>query len=123
MSGESALELEVLAQADGAKGIASVRAAGEIDLASADSFAASFASERVGQAEGVVVDLRAVSFMDSSGLRVLLSAARDVHGGFAVIVDRGSPVERLLEIAQVMEHLSVFHDEGEAIAAAAGASG
>jgi anti-sigma B factor antagonist len=53
-----------------------VAAAGEIDLATADAFAAGLREHLAGGP--VLLDLRELSFMDSSGVRVLDALLRDV---------------------------------------------
>jgi anti-anti-sigma factor len=75
-----------------------LRLSGELDLVSEPAFAAALA-----QADGrpVRVELEALAFMDSTGLRALLSAAREVPG----LQLRGPlqpPVQRLLELTQTI---------------------
>jgi anti-sigma B factor antagonist len=55
-----------------------LRPVGELDLANASQFDLSVSSALADGA--VVVDLGAVDFMDSAGLRVLLRAARAANG-------------------------------------------
>jgi anti-anti-sigma factor len=61
----------------GERGERTVAAVGEIDLATADAFAAGVRDHLVRGA--VLLDLREVSFMDSSGVRVLDALMRDVE--------------------------------------------
>lgn len=71
---------------------------GDIDLAAAPVLdAAIIERERVGS---VVLDLAGVNFIDSSGLRSLLSASRRAADNNSVVVLRsvGPEVHRLLEI-------------------------
>jgi stage II sporulation protein AA (anti-sigma F factor antagonist) len=80
---------------------------GELDLAAAPILAEEI--ERAeSQANALVLDLQDLHFIDSAGLRVLLTAhdrARDAGRDFALTP--GSPqVQRLLKIAGVSEHLS-----------------
>jgi anti-anti-sigma factor len=49
---------------------------GELDLAGVDFLAAELARVEASDAERILVDLSALEFMDSAGLRVLLQAAQ-----------------------------------------------
>ena len=77
---------------------------GEIDAHSA----AALAEHLLGQPGIRVVDLAAVSFIDSSGLRVLVEAhhAREGDGGL-VLRSPSAAVQRLLEISGLSGHLDV----------------
>jgi anti-sigma B factor antagonist len=63
-----------------------------------------------GRPPRVLVDLAEVGFCDSTGLRALLGAAREVEaraGRLVVAVAPGGAVERVLEIAGLREFLHV----------------
>lgn len=79
---------------------------GEVDLASAPEL-----DEALGKFKNreVFVDLRKTDFMDSAGLRVLLSnqARIDEHGGKLNLVLGEGPVMRLLELAGVRDTFSI----------------
>jgi anti-sigma B factor antagonist len=79
---------------------------GEIDAHSAPSFAEAVARTSV---ERLVVDMSAVSFMDSSGLRVLVEVQqRSLDGGPSLtIVDPSHSVVRLLELAGLDEQFDI----------------
>lgn len=79
---------------------------GDIDSFTAPDLAA--ALEALGQAADVVVDLSGVVFIDSSGLRALISAhtALDEHGQRLVLVAPSRAASRLFEISGLNEH---FH--------------
>lgn len=80
---------------------------GELDIATADELERELrAAVSCGD---VVLDLRAVSFMDSSGLRALLVASREAReAGRRLLVLPGSgQVLRVIEMAQVAEHLEL----------------
>ena len=90
--------LSVEIEASGSSLRASVT--GELELGAADRFEEVL--ERLAE-DGVhdaVVDLRAVTFMDSTGLRMLLSADRIAReqGARLWIVPGGPPVRQVLEI-------------------------
>ncbi len=59
----------------------------------------------------VVLDLDALTFMDSTGIRLVLTACEDARGGdWRFSVTRGSErVQRVLEAAQVIDRLP-YHD-------------
>ena len=91
-------ELTVVTSTEGDAGI--VRAVGELDANSAPRLRAAFDELFEGEHPAVVVDLEGVSFIDSSGLSVLIAAykqasARDVK----LSLRSPSPaVTRLLEM-------------------------
>lgn len=85
---------------------------GEIDLASIpDAEERIAAAERGGPAE-LVIDVRRVTFMDSSGLRLLLAAHRragENGRGFALV--RGSEsVDRLLKVTGLTGRLRLLDE-------------
>jgi stage II sporulation protein AA (anti-sigma F factor antagonist) len=63
----------------------------------------------------VILDLRGVPFMDSTGLKVILIASRDLDGPLAVIAGAGSAVARLLDLAGVADRVPRFETEEEAL--------
>jgi anti-sigma B factor antagonist len=68
-----------------------VRAWGELDLSSAKEFEAKLRQAIRASSFGVILDLGAVTFIDSTGLRVLISAATLSHASRReLIVLRGS---------------------------------
>ncbi len=89
---------------------ASVRVApvGELDIATVDKLQAEVVRLRESGFERVVLDLRGVRFLDSTGLRLVLeldAAARADSHEFCVI--RGSDVvHRIFEVTQVAERLN-----------------
>jgi anti-anti-sigma factor len=88
---------------------------GELDLASAELFQGEFENAEIGGAPMVVLDLEGLQLVDSTGLRVILSAherARERGQEFAITP--GSPqVRRLLTITRVGEHLRVIDSPNE----------
>lgn len=82
-----------------------IRATGEIDAHTAPTLAA--ALEAAGT--DVRLDLSAVAFVDSSGLRVLIDAHQRLveTGGALTIVSPSEPVMRLFEISGVRDYLSI----------------
>jgi hypothetical protein len=55
--------------------------------------------------------------MDSTGLRVLLTASVARDRALSVVLRPESPVLRLLELAQVADRVPLFETEDEALAA------
>jgi anti-sigma B factor antagonist len=81
---------------------------GEIDAHSAPGLADRFSTLPAGD-DDVVIDMAEVSFMDSSGLRVLL----DLHqragqaGRRLVLLTPSQTVTRLLEVSGLLDHFIV----------------
>jgi anti-anti-sigma factor len=86
---------------------------GELDLATAPDLE-EVVSERMDAGQEVVIDLRELQFMDSSGLRVLVAAhARSTNGGprFAMVRAReGSEVAKIMSISGVDERLELVDE-------------
>jgi anti-sigma B factor antagonist len=91
-----------------------MRAAGEIDMATADGLRDQLAGARATRLT-TLLDLSEVSFMDSSGLHVLLDAARwvDTDRWALFIVRPSGVVLRLLEVSGTREMLPVVDAEGD----------
>src|SRR5215217_6889228 len=77
-----------------------VRAAGELDIASAPALEDSLLHALESGASSIVLDLTGVTFIDPTGLRVLLwAAAHSDEDGDRFRIDSGSAaVRRLLEL-------------------------
>jgi len=112
------LEVDVSATGYGAI----VTIAGELDLATAPRVRAALASEAVERAEAVVVDLTAVTFMDSSGPGELLTFDRDmgVRRRRLTIACPEGAARLLLDVTGVAEQLALHPSRADAEAAAAG---
>lgn len=84
-----------------------VRCWGEIDLATADEMERALREAFDDTAGSVVLDLGPVTFMDCSGLRVLLSADRQARTGGRrlVLTGTGPRVRRLLRYTGTEEQL------------------
>jgi anti-anti-sigma factor len=94
-------------------GRAIVLVRGELDLATAPNLE-EVVAERLDAGQEVVLDLRELDFMDSSGLRVLVFAharATDRGPRFAVVrPPEGSAVAKLLSIAGVDQELELLDE-------------
>ncbi len=107
MSSSSQLSLEVQREGDAA--IVVVR--GDIDLSTLSKATAALDGARAG-ARSVVIDLREVGFMDTSGLRLIIEEQRRAAAtGYRFAVIRGSArVQRLFEIAGLSGEDELFVD-------------
>jgi anti-sigma B factor antagonist len=88
-----------------------VSCSGEIDLATADALASAL-DPWVGAGGPVILDYSEVSFMDSTGLRVLISAAKRLGDGGCIILHgvhgAVSAVLRMTGIEGAMENVHVI---------------
>jgi len=79
---------------------------GELDIATSPQLDEALARARGTNAASIVVELGAVSFIDSSGLHVLIKHARSENGRARVRLTRGSAqTQRLFELSGTAEHL------------------
>jgi anti-anti-sigma factor len=88
---------------------------GELDLASAPLLQRELESAEIEATAMVVLDLQELQFIDSTGLRIILSAhERSRERGQEFAVTRGSQqVQRLLTITRVDEHLRIIASPDE----------
>jgi anti-anti-sigma factor len=93
----------------GGRGAAWVQVAGELDLATAQQFR-QVLGEAQQAARMVVLDLRELSFIDSSGIHVILDAAHHARqaGGRMLSVRGPAQVERILTLTEVCKQVSIF---------------
>ena len=89
---------------------------GELDLATAPQLEAEF--ERVGRLDGaelVIVDLRNLAFLDSTGLEAIVKfEARSRANGVSFALVRGPrAVERLFAVMQLDQKLRIVDGPGE----------
>jgi anti-sigma B factor antagonist len=82
-------------------------ARGELDLATVPHLEQAVQDVRTRGARAVVLDLRELGFMDSTGVRMLLQLdAESRANGFAFsIMDSEGPVRRVLTLTGVADHL------------------
>jgi anti-sigma B factor antagonist len=80
---------------------------GDLDSHSAPKLDA--AIQALGFDSGIVIELASVGFIDSSGLRVLITTHTDLEerGQQLALVDPAPPVIRLFEITGLVEHLHI----------------
>jgi len=85
---------------------------GELDISTATRLEESLARIEADQPELVVIDLSGLDFMDSTGLRLLISAdqrARDA-GRRLVLVQGNDMVQRVLRLTRLDERLEIVPD-------------
>jgi anti-sigma B factor antagonist len=106
--------VEVFARA----GVPIVRVRGEIDLSNAESVLTLIDGARDDDAPGLVVDLHALEYLDSAGVRLLFRASRSVGesgGRFVAVVPRDSPVRRVLDLAEASTAFPLEESEEAAL--------
>ena len=90
---------------------------GELDLATAAELE-QLVNESLDAGNEVVVDLRALEFMDSSGIRVLVAAhARAARVGARLFIVRpasGSAVAKIVEVSGLDGELNIVDDPAHA---------
>lgn len=90
-----------------------VSIAGELDISNAPQLAAEV--DGVADGSALVLDLTELEFVDSTGLRTLVVAARAApHGCAFVCPEDNAPVQRLIEIFGVAEAFPVHGTRAEA---------
>jgi len=94
-----------------------VRVAGELDLYSAPQLENEFEDLLRGGATYVLVDLREVPFLDSSGLGVLLAAANRLGRDGFVLTGVGLESRRVLEITGADQVLTVVESSASGVVA------
>ncbi len=95
---------------------------GELDLATAPRLCALIDAARTHRVKRLVIDLTGVDFCDSTGLRALLGASREMRvsgGRLAVACLPGGAVARLFELVGARESLGAFDTPREALASVA----
>lgn len=88
-------------------------ATGELDIATAPLLDAALEEARTSDARGIVVDLAGLSFVDSTGLRVLLNIAGVCEDGRLRIVS-AQALDRVSEIAGVRDLLPIADGPADA---------
>jgi anti-anti-sigma factor len=85
-----------------------VRVAGDVDLASGGLLEEAMA-QLGDEPRSLVVDLRGVSFIDSTGIRMLLRVhhACEANGGSLVVAAPSKAVRQLFDLAKVHEVITI----------------
>jgi anti-anti-sigma factor len=89
-----------------------VQLAGELDMAGVDRFERALLGGETLDAGTLVLDLRELTFIDSSGLRALIMADQRVRadGGRLVVVRGPERVSRVLEMTGVARHIELVDE-------------
>ena len=103
---------EVRVQRSG--GIARLVLFGELDLTTGEEFAAAFRDAAL-DSDAVLVDLRGLAFMDSTGIRGLMraKALADGSGVRLAVLNGSGPPHRVLELAGVEDAIEMVDDESQ----------
>jgi anti-anti-sigma factor len=91
---------------------------GELDLDSSTVLRAAVAQRSADAPTGLIIDLSAVAFLDSSAVGTLLDAAAGVRrngGGFAVVVGERTQSRSRLDLTGTSRVLNVCYDLDEAL--------
>ena len=94
---------------------------GRVDTPGPNSVASQLVELAAASRKGVVVDLTAVNFLASIGIRALIASAKAVQqrgGKLALVVKEGSTVVMSLKATGVDELIPVFNDARDAEKAA-----
>ncbi|WP_372507687.1 STAS domain-containing protein [Mycobacterium shimoidei] len=98
-------------------GVAVVSAAGEIDLSTASAFEAAIAEALAGDPTVLVIELSAVDFLASSGLRILVATQEKVSKStqVAVVADRPA-TRRPIQLTDLDKVFSLYMSLDDALA-------
>ena len=111
--------MEILTSDVGAT-IARVTLSGRLDIAGAEVIALPLATV-AGAKQGLIIDMSAVSFLASIGIRALVASAKAVQqrgGKMVLVVNGGSSVLMSLEATGVDQLIPVFRNSADAERAA-----
>jgi anti-sigma B factor antagonist len=96
------------------------RVGGDIDLANTPAVSARILEAVPNDAVGLVLDLSAVRYIDSVGIRMLFNFVRTLHAGrqgMAIALPVDSPVRKLLKITHLDEATAFAPSVEEAVVA------
>jgi anti-anti-sigma factor len=96
------------------------RLSGEIDLSNAADVGESLSAAVPNTALGLVIDLTATAYLDSSGVHLLFDLAERLQRRqqqLRVVVPEGAPVRRVLRIVELDESVPMTATVEEAVAA------
>jgi anti-anti-sigma factor len=108
--------LRVSSEQAGEKAIRIV-VAGELDMASAPQIEEELRSVEQQDPSVILLDLRELEFMDSSGLRAILTAEARAHDqGRRLVVIRGSEnIQRLFAVTRLDERMEIVDDPKDVV--------
>jgi anti-sigma B factor antagonist len=105
-----------------ADGVHVIAMRGELDLATAPRLCVRIDAARGAGSRRLLVDLSTADFCDSTGLRALIGSRREVVAGggqMVVVAPADSAVGHMFALAGAHELLTVYEDQGSALAALA----
>jgi anti-sigma B factor antagonist len=102
---------------DDAGEVITVALNGEFDISCARQVEEELRQVEERKPQTLVLDLRGLSFMDSTGLRVILSAdSRATKEGHRFVIVQGpEPVRRVFHITRLDERLDIVEDPAEIV--------
>jgi anti-anti-sigma factor len=91
---------------------------GELDMANAPLLESEIASQQLAETSTVVFDLQGLTFLDSTGLRIILAAREQCwrRGQEFAVTPGSEQVQRLLSVTGVGEHLRTLASADEVLA-------
>ncbi len=103
---------ELVIETSDSDGATRVALSGEFDLAAIKRFEEAIAEAEAGSPSAIVIDLRRLEFMDSSGLRALVMAhERAKNAGRRLTIVPGPPqVRRVFEITHLDDQLELVDE-------------
>ena len=102
--------LEIAVSENGS--VRQLRLTGELDLAGVDRFERLLTADETPEVATFVLDLRELSFIDSSGLRALIMADQRVRaeGGRFIVVRGPDRVNEVLEMTGVAQRIELVDE-------------
>ena len=93
-------------------GVRLLRLTGELDLAGVDRFERLLSADPTPEAATFVLDMRGLTFIDSSGLRALIMADQRVRaeGGRFIVVRGPDRVNEVLEMTGVAQRIELVDE-------------
>jgi anti-sigma B factor antagonist len=97
------------------EGIPVLRAAGELDLATIPELRVVFNEITDQSPRAIIFDFAGITYLDSSGLGILVSAKRRLggHGGEVIVISNASCVLKALALSGLDQIIRVFQTEQE----------
>ena len=108
---DQGLKIEV-EERTGEGAVTILRAAGEIDLSNAEDLEAAVEARGPAPSTALVLDLVEVPFIDSTGLRVVLTAANDHGARFALLIGPDGAVAHMLDLLGVADRVPAYRVRG-----------
>ena len=89
-----------------------LRLTGELDMAGVDRFERLLTADQTSEAATFVLDMRGLTFIDSSGLRALIMADQRVRaeGGRFIVVRGPDQVNQVLEMTGVGQRIELVDE-------------